>query len=477
MKKTAFIAIALGLGIQPSPAYNLEGPVWNVGGITIVMNLNATQYRLTNARGFPLSDGSPTYQRVYWGVAADWNQYLLNLQIYPYPGRNPSGGALGNRINNISFGGSLGGSKLDINTLAVTRYSSDPNTNAFIEADSVFNEHIRWNSYRGPLYPRAMDIRRVMLHETGHMIGLDHPDTVGQQVNAIMNSIASNIDDLTNDDVIGAQSLYGVRAPAPPPQPYSGPVGIDPPPLPNAGPGEEIQLSFGSNTYWLIMPAAYDPRYSYPLICFLDAETNSATNVFLSSAFRSAHPCFAVIPQVPPTGGPNPGSWSNYTSNASETQWFFTWNGTLTPGGQFAVALIKAMIQQYPINPHRVYLTGVSDGAFGTSEVTCFDNTFISAALTVSGAGDNGPPDGNHNYAPNMVGVPFWAYHGSADPTVNVQMDINWINAIRRAGGTKAFLTIIQGGQHTIWDQVYQDPATFNWLFGQRSSGSGFGRE
>jgi hypothetical protein len=58
------------------------------------------------------------------------------------------------------------------------------------------------------------------------MIGLNHPDAAGQQVNAIMNSIVSNTDDLTNDDVTGAQSLYGTRQAAPPPLPYN-PNGVE----------------------------------------------------------------------------------------------------------------------------------------------------------------------------------------------------------------------------------------------------------
>jgi predicted peptidase len=237
----------------------------------------------------------------------------------------------------------------------------------------------------------------------------------------------------------------------------------DPPPVPNASPGEEQQLTLGENIYWLIMPAAYNPKYSYPLVVFLDANTSSATRVFLSREFRSRHPAIAAIPRVPHTGGPNPGSWSNYTFNAAETDWIFTWNGTLTPGGQLAVDLIKALMKRYSINPGRIYLTGVSDGAFGTSEVTAFNNKLITAALTISGAGEL-------RYAKNVVNVPFWAFHGGKDPTVKPQMDRDWVAAIKAAGGTLIRYTEFPEGQHPVWDQVYNDPTTWDWLFAQRSS-------
>ena len=236
----------------------------------------------------------------------------------------------------------------------------------------------------------------------------------------------------------------------------------DPPVVPNAQPGEERLLSLGENSYSLIMPPNYNRKYSYPLVVFLDASTGTATKVFLSSSFRSRHPTFAVVPRVPKNGGPNPGSWSNYKANAAETEWTFTWNGTLTPGGKFVTDLIRTLIKQYPINPNRVYLTGLSDGAFGTSEITAFNNQLIAAALTISGAGDL-------RYAKNVVNVPFWAIHGTKDPTVKVQMDRDWVAAVKAAGGTLIRFTEIPDGQHTVWNQVYEDPATWDWLFAQRS--------
>ncbi len=229
MKRFLLFAAFLGVIAGSAEAYVLEGPVWPAGYLGIIMNLNATTYRLTNPRGFPLTDGSYTYQQVYYHAIEDWNQYILWVSLYPYQGNNPAGGTFGNGFNKIFFGSSAAGSKLDADTLGITIYyyintGSTP-AQVFTEADIVFNQTVRWNSYRGALYFRAMDIRRVMLHETGHLLGLDHPDIAGQAVNAIMNSSVSNTDDLTNDDVTGAQSLYGVRTPAPPPLPYN-PFGI-----------------------------------------------------------------------------------------------------------------------------------------------------------------------------------------------------------------------------------------------------------
>jgi hypothetical protein len=60
-----------------------------------------------------------------------------------------------------------------------------------------------------------------MVHELGHVLGLAHPDDHGQHVDAIMNSITSDRETLSSDDIAGGQSLYGAPAPTPTPTPSS----------------------------------------------------------------------------------------------------------------------------------------------------------------------------------------------------------------------------------------------------------------
>src|SRR5262249_29260511 len=88
--------------------------------------------------------------------------------------------------------------------------------NTITDADVVFNRAVSWNSYRGRLASNGViDLRRVALHEFGHVLGLLHPDDYGQYVNAIMNATISDLEVLTLDDIAGAEALYGAASPTP----------------------------------------------------------------------------------------------------------------------------------------------------------------------------------------------------------------------------------------------------------------------
>ena len=105
--------------------------------------------------------------------------------------------------------GSTNWNQVATSALAIATSWYNTRTNDKIEGDVVFNSTKSWNSYRGNLRSGANDFYRVALHEFGHILGLDHPDENGQDVNAQMNSIIGNLDALASDDIAGARSLYG----------------------------------------------------------------------------------------------------------------------------------------------------------------------------------------------------------------------------------------------------------------------------
>ena len=99
--------------------------------------------------------------------------------------------------------------------VAQTNNSWDQN-NSMVNAPVFVNSTVPCNAYDGPIQfttggQPINDIRRVLLHEFGHVLGLGHPDKltpVPQNVTAIMNSGESDLYTLQSDDIAGIVSLY-----------------------------------------------------------------------------------------------------------------------------------------------------------------------------------------------------------------------------------------------------------------------------
>jgi hypothetical protein len=217
----AITVVIIGLATT-SRAYVLEGPSWPAGTVVVL------QLSLGNP-GRTLQDGNTSWNNAVVPVAAMWNQRLRHVQIAQTL-NSSAPCASGDHLNSVVFASSIFGQEFGANTLAVTYYRYSGSTMA--EADVLFNEAQTFDSYRGPLQfpPHGIaiaDIRRVFLHELGHALGLGHPDTAGQHVTAVMNSIISNQEVLAADDLAGGQSLYGAL----------------PAPLPTPGPGSPSHLA------------------------------------------------------------------------------------------------------------------------------------------------------------------------------------------------------------------------------------------
>lgn len=147
-----------------------------------------------------------------------------------------------------------------------------------------------------------------------------------------------------------------------------------------------------------------------------------------------------------------------------------SWNATKVHN------LIKYIIDTYKINTRRIYVTGLSMGGYGTySYIQEFgDDSYAAAVVPICGGG-------NTSKASSFVNIPTWAFHGDADPTVNVSNSIKMIEAINALKPkTKALLTIYPGVGHDSWSRTYDetgmgqessanDPfkvSIYDWMFG-----------
>lgn len=193
-----------------TPAYVTQSTAWPDGSIVMELQLGGLSRNLI--------DGSTGWGKPVEGALATWNRYLDVVAFRVVRDSNAS--IKGNNgKNNVFWSSSAYGKPFD-------DYSSPTQKNGIIaltltwsigsrrtESDVIFNNDVAWNSYRGKLQSSSTggtlnDIRRVALHEFGHVLGLGHPNDRGQRVTAQMNSTESDLDTLAADDIAGAEALY-----------------------------------------------------------------------------------------------------------------------------------------------------------------------------------------------------------------------------------------------------------------------------
>ncbi len=180
--------------------------IWPNGDVVVVLKLGTPDRTLI--------DGNTSWESVAAQALSSWNSHLGTIQFSPVT-QNPGMGSDRDGVNQVFFGSRVYGESFGGLVLAVATIWHDGTTRT--ESDVIFNTAVSWDSYRGPSRrvggKLLCDFFRVALHEFGHVLGLDHPDQAGQTVCAIMNSVVSDQDSLTADDIDGAQELYPPRTP------------------------------------------------------------------------------------------------------------------------------------------------------------------------------------------------------------------------------------------------------------------------
>ncbi|MCA5003525.1 carboxylesterase family protein [Sphingobacterium bovistauri] len=122
------------------------------------------------------------------------------------------------------------------------------------------------------------------------------------------------------------------------------------------------------------------------------------------------------------------------------------------------IEVIDYVLENYNADPTRIYVCGMSMGAYGTMHVAGKYPNRVAAAVAICGGG-------NINDACNLTKVPMWIQHGSADRAVPSSESKKIYNAIKKCdqqADTK--LTIIKGGTHGSVEKLFHQDAIYDWM-------------
>ncbi len=153
------------------------------------------------------------------------------------------------------------------------------------------------------------------------------------------------------------------------------------------------------------------------------------------------------------------------------------WTGWLHPNIPAMKGLVDSVIAQHPIDPSRIYITGLSMGGLATWAMIQEYPNFFAAAVPVCGGGDMDELDGIMS-----SNLPIWAFHGVLDSVIIIDGVQDWSdNQAEVFTGQRSLVNeLIKRGmeptpkatwypdvEHDSWNGAYSDPELVEWLFTQ----------
>jgi predicted peptidase len=199
--------------------------------------------------------------------------------------------------------------------------------------------------------------------------------------------------------------------------------------------------------YLLYVPESYgqDPYAKYPLIVFLHGsreigrDVNRVRKAALPARLENEKdfPAIVLSPQSPAFG----------------------WDGST----RAVAALIDELQAQLSIDPARIYLSGLSMGAYGAWVLALQNQDRFAAIVSVVGG---------YLYSARRLCVlkdtPIWVFAGQKDRNVNPKESVAIVNALKGCGGEPKFTLYEDANHDQGWQRAFDDPALMQWLLEQR---------
>lgn len=204
----------------------------------------------------------------------------------------------------------------------------------------------------------------------------------------------------------------------------------------------QVQAVYGKTDYnfWISLPSDSVLKTKPPVLIFLHGKSLSGSDLNMVRRYGVIHeidkgrnfPAIVVAPQVP-------------------------------YGKSWEPKKIKKMLEyvqsQYATDSSRVYVTGMSLGAYGTLQFAGAYPELVAAAVALCGGG-------NVNDAYNLSQVPLWIQHGNRDSAVPISESEKIVKAITECeGGEKLKYTVVEGAGHGDLEKAFRTNEIYDWMF------------
>ena len=226
--------------------------------------------------------------------------------------------------------------------------------------------------------------------------------------------------------------------------------------------------------YELYVPTRYAPGKKYPLVVALHGtgEVMEPTSAILkkfematcwakdSEAGRNE--CIVLAPHCN-VHYDEDDNWTTLTQFVSKRT-----DSPFWPMPQLTVLwrLMEQLERDYSIDLDRVYLVGISSGAFGAYVFAMEHRDAFAGMIAACGAA-------NPARINDLRGLPMWIFHSDDDPLIVPSFTLDpTLKALDQAGIAYKVTRFPKGqvfwqSAHFCWEVLFKDPEVRNWLFAQ----------
>ena len=123
--------------------------------------------------------------------------------------------------------------------------------------------------------------------------------------------------------------------------------------------------------------------------------------------------------------------------------------------------LIEYIKLNYCVDAQRIYVCGMSLGAYGTLHFAGKYPDKLTAAVAICGGG-------NEKDGCRLATIPLWIQHGDVDYIVPIKESQKIYDAIKKCdSNADVTFTTIKGGNHSSVERLFHEDAMYDWLFSQ----------
>jgi len=214
--------------------------------------------------------------------------------------------------------------------------------------------------------------------------------------------------------------------------------------------------------YRLLKPDHIKKGKKYPLVLFFHgsgqrgddnfSQLKWGVRQFATKRNRRKYPAFVVAPQCP-----------------ANTQWVdinydnFPVRLPSQPSKYIvlSIQLVLHLEKTLPVDPRRIYVTGLSSGGYATWAGIERMPYLFAAAIPVAGGGDS-------QKANLIAHLPIWAFQGGRDDEVPPKFTNSMITALKSVGGRPRYTFYSNSGHSETWIKAYHSRSLYRWLFHQK---------